>query len=100
MSQGGSGGVEGKLFGWMGDIYSDISMHNHNGNMINQHILHIMGRRMSAEAWAGCRQTRARWNPFALDWYHMQRTTEGRGEEEQNWEYVCVVSIVKVNGSY
>lgn len=84
MSQGGSGGVEGKLFGWMGDIYSDISMHNHNGNMINQHILHIMGRRMSAEAWAGCRQTRARWNPFALDWYHMQRTTEGGGGGGKN----------------
>lgn len=64
MSQGGEGG--GELFGWMGDMSNDISMHNHKGNTISQHILHFRGRRMSAEAWAGCRQTGARWNPFLL----------------------------------
>lgn len=74
MSQGG-----GELFGWMGDISNDISMHNHKGNMISQHILHFSGRRMSAEAWAGCRQTGARWNPFSVDWFNTQRTAEGKG---------------------
>lgn len=90
-----------KLLGWMEDITSDVSMHIHKDNTISQHILHIMGRRMSAETWADWWHTRARWNPFPLYWYNIQRTTEGREVGGRTKLGVrCVLSIVKVNGSY